>query len=76
MFRLLSEFVLCALILIGWVGQVVIPILRNTPLLPLFRRETVLRHKLRVTEQEKLEAALEQELREAQRFVGECRKHE
>lgn len=58
----LVEITLVALLVAGWISQIVLPIMRETPLLPLFRRETRLRHNLLAVEQKLVEQDLEVQL--------------
>lgn len=59
----LLEFITVALFLVGFISQILYPLLTNTPLFPLLSRKPRINKEIRIvnelTEEEKLEAALE-----------------
>lgn len=58
----LVEFAIFALFIYGVITQIVMPLWRDTPLLPIFDREGKLEVKLREAKQDVLEAELEREI--------------
>lgn len=60
-----------ALVMAIWISQIVLPIVRGTPLFPLFKRETRLRHSLLVAEQHILEKHLAEELKQKESHLSE-----
>jgi len=64
MFAALLELVVGALLIYLGVTQVCLPLWRNTPLLPMFRRERKLEHELANAEEKVIEASLENKIAE------------
>ena len=63
-FVTLMELVVMALLLYLGVTQVVLPLWRDTPLLPMFRREERLQHDLAEATEQVVEAELEKKIAE------------
>ena len=60
----LVELVVTALLLYLGVSQVVLPLWRDTPLFPMFRRERRLQHELAEATEKVVEAELEEKIAE------------
>ncbi|OGN02421.1 MAG: hypothetical protein A2655_01680 [Candidatus Yanofskybacteria bacterium RIFCSPHIGHO2_01_FULL_43_42] len=60
----LAELVVVALLLYLGVTEVVLPLWRNTPLFPMFRREGRLQHELAEATESVVEAELEKKIAE------------
>lgn len=72
----LLEIITVALLMTIWMSQVVLPIVRETPIFPLFRRETKLRGKLLHAEQALVEQELEAELHDKEAKIHQPSKEQ
>ena len=70
MILILIEIVGVTLFIAGWISQIVLPIMRGTPLFPLFKRESKLRREMLTVEQLLVEQQLTAELQTKQSQVN------